>query len=141
MNCGVKRRTNPTWFTTPADSTASTIRCATVPSTASGFSQKTASPRSAAAATSRSCSDVHVVTNTASTTLEQFVLADGLGADAVGERAGPIGLRIVDGDDAMVGRRMLEEPVVCPADEPGPVEPDANGHASANVTSGVRHQM
>ena len=74
-------------------------------------------------------------------TVQQFVLADGSGADAIGERSGPIDLRIVDGDDAMVGCRMLEEPVVCSADEPGPVEPDANGHVPPSVTSGVRPQM
>ncbi len=63
-------------------------------------------------------------------TVEQLVLAHCLGADTIGERLGPISLGIVDGDDPMVGGRMLEEPVVCSADEPGPVEPDANCHGA-----------
>src|SRR6056297_2059647 len=66
-NWGTNRRIKPTWLTTPAASTASAIRVADAASNASGFSQNTATPRCAAAATSRSCSDVQVVMNAAST--------------------------------------------------------------------------
>ena len=64
---GLLRSTSPTWLTTPAASTAAVMAAAPSRVVASGFSQNTGSPRSAAAATRRGCSLVHVHTYTAST--------------------------------------------------------------------------
>ena len=71
---------------------------------------------------------------------EQFVLVDHLGADAIGERLRPFDVDVVHGDDPVIGRRVLEEPVVGPSDEPRPDEPDPNRHPRS-VTSGVRPAM
>ncbi len=66
-NAGESRSTNPTWFTTPAACTASTMCRASSTLVAKGFSQNTGSPRAATASTSLRCSEVHVHTYTAST--------------------------------------------------------------------------
>src|SRR2546423_922387 len=63
---GECRSTSPTWLTTPARSTESFMARADSRSIANGFSQKTGSPRAAAASTRRGCSAVHVHTYTAS---------------------------------------------------------------------------
>ncbi len=57
---GERRSTSPTWFVTPAVATVPAISRAPARLVASGFSQKIARPRSAAALTSRGCSDVQV---------------------------------------------------------------------------------
>ena len=66
QKAGEKRRTRPTWLTTPASRTTAAISVAPARSVAKGFSQKTASLRSAALATRRGCSEVQVQMKTAS---------------------------------------------------------------------------
>ena len=61
-NEGRNRSTRPTWFATPAVSTASTMRPTVAASGASGFSQNTATPAAAARSTRRACSAVQVHT-------------------------------------------------------------------------------
>ena len=49
--------------------------------------------------------------------IEDFVLGDRLRPDAIGERLGAVVGRVVYGDDAVIDRRVFQEPTVRAADE------------------------
>ena len=101
-NWGMNRSTSPTWLTTPAASTSRGHRRGDVAVDGERLLAEDARPRSAAARDQASCSEVHVVTKTASTRSRTSSSPTASAPTRSAKAAGAIGRRVVHGDDAMI---------------------------------------
>jgi len=71
----------------------------------------------------RPCRDEHRVDP-----VEELLLRNGIGSDAIGKGPGSIRVEIVYGDDPVLCGRVLQEPAVGAGDEPCADEPETNRH-------------